>query len=110
MKTYPLLIGAVLAIGSTAQAETRQAPANDAVTIGTAATDLTTAIAAAEKHVQGKAVRAEFEKRRGSSPVYDVEVVAGGKVFDVKVDAGNGTVIASAEDKADSDDDGDAVD
>jgi uncharacterized membrane protein YkoI len=42
--------------------------------------------------------------------VYDVEVRAGSKVFDVKVDADRGTVIASTEDKAGADDDSDKAD
>jgi uncharacterized membrane protein YkoI len=39
-----------------------------------------------------------------------VEVVSGAKVFDVRVDADKGTVISSAEDKADHDDDHDKQD
>jgi uncharacterized membrane protein YkoI len=38
------------------------------------------------------------------------EVRADSKVFDVKVDAEKGTVIASTEDKADADDDSDKAD
>ena len=41
---------------------------------------------------------------------YDVEVVSGAKVFDVKVDADKGTVISSAEDEMDRDDDHDKKD
>lgn len=50
--------------------------------------------------------RAEYEKSQ-QGWAYDVEVVSGAKVFDVKVDADKGTVISAAEDKADRDDDHD---
>jgi uncharacterized membrane protein YkoI len=63
------------------------------------------AIAVAEQQVQGKAVRAEFEKKNSSEGVYEVEVVAGTKVFDVRVDADKGTVLAADEDKADREND-----
>jgi Peptidase propeptide and YPEB domain len=43
------------------------------------------AIAAAEKHVRDKAVRAEYERRKDGSWTYDVEVNARSKVFDVKI-------------------------
>ena len=42
--------------------------------------------------------------------MYDVEVVSGAKVFDVKVDGTKGTVISSVEDKADHDGDHDKKD
>lgn len=42
--------------------------------------------------------------------MYEVEVVSGAKVFDVKIDADKGTVISSAEDKADRDNDHDKQD
>lgn len=91
-------------------AQTPSAPPNDAEPVGSAKVSLDAAVAAAEKHVQGKAARAEYEKQKGGQWVYDVEVVAGAKVFDVKVDAEKGTVIASTEDRADADDNGDETD
>ena len=63
----------------------------------------------AEQHAQGKASRAEYEDSK-QGWVYDVEVVSGSKVFDVKVDANKGTVLSSAEDDADEDGDGDKND
>jgi uncharacterized membrane protein YkoI len=84
--------------------------ANDAGPIASAKISMDAAVSAAEKHVQGKAVRAEYEKQKGGGWAYDVEVKAGAKVFDVKVDAEKGTVLASTEDAADSDDDGDKAD
>ena len=104
------LLFASLASGP-AYAQTAAAPtANDAGPIGSAKISLDAAVAAAEKHVQGKASRAEYEKQKGGQWVYDVEVVAGAKTFDVKVNAENGAVIASAEDKTDTDDRDDEAD
>lgn len=99
-----------LLISTAAFAETGRAPTNDAAPVESARVSMDSAVSAAEKHVQGKAVRAEYEKQRGGGWVYDVEVKAGAKVFDVKVDAEKGTVLASTEDKVDSDDDGDKAD
>jgi hypothetical protein len=53
----------------------------------------------AEQHVNGKAAHAGYENSK-QGWVYDVEVVSGVKVFDVKLDATKGTVISSAEDMA----------
>jgi len=82
---------------------------NDAAGAAPAGITLTQAITAAEQHANGRATRAELEQsRRGR--VYEVEVVSGAKVFDVKVDADKGTVVSSAEDRADRDDDDDKRD
>ncbi len=83
---------------------------NDAVAIEQAKIPLAQAITTAEQHAGGKAARAEFEKTKAGAWVFDVEVVNGAKTFDVRVDATNGTVIASTEDKADRDDDHDKDD
>jgi len=103
-----LLAVALAAAGIVAHAA-ESGTENDAMSITKAKIPLAQAIAAAEQQVNGKAARAEFENsKRGW--VYDVEVVSGAKVFDVKVDADKGTVISSAEDKADRDDDHDQQD
>ena len=70
---------------------------------------LVQAIAAAEQQANGRALRAEYEQTKAGW-AYDVEVVSGAKVFDVRVDADKGTVISSAEDKADRDDEHDSKD
>ena len=78
---------------------------NDAVPAAQAKVSIVDAISAAERHVGGKAARAEYE--RSAKPgewVYDIEVVVGSKVFDVKVDANSAAVLSSAEDRADNDD------
>lgn len=83
---------------------------NDAFAVTKAKISLTEAIAVAEQHVHGKAGKAEFEPSKQHGWVYDIEVVNGAKVLDVKVDADRGTIISSNEDKADRDDDQDETD
>lgn len=82
---------------------------NDALAVGKARIALVQAVTIAEQHAKGKASRAEYENSR-QGWVYEVEVVSGTKVFDVRVDADKGTVISSAEDTADHDDDHDKPD
>ena len=82
---------------------------NDALHIANAKISLTQAITTAEQHANGKAARAEYEHSKHGW-VYEVEVVNGAKVFDVKIDADKGMVISSAEDKSDHDDDHDKQD
>lgn len=82
---------------------------NDAQAIAKTKIPLTQAIAVAEQQANGKASRAEYENSK-QGLVYDVEVISGDKVFDVRVDADKGTVISSAEDKADHDDNHDEQD
>ena len=82
---------------------------NDALAIVNAKIPLAQAVTTAEQHVNGKASRGEYEQSK-QGWVYDIEVVSGAKVFDVKVDADKGTVISSVEDKADHDDDHDKRD
>lgn len=82
---------------------------NDAMAIVNAKTSLVQAVTAAEQHTNGKATHAEYEHSK-QGWIYEVEVVSGAKVFDVKVDADKGTVISSAEDKADRNGDHDEKD
>jgi uncharacterized membrane protein YkoI len=82
---------------------------NDALAISKAKISLNQAVTVAEQQTNGKAARAEYENTK-QGWVYDVEVVSGTKVFDVRVDATKGTVIASAEDKVDHDEDHDKQD
>ncbi len=103
-----LLAIAITATGAVAYAA-KGGMENDALAIRKAKIPLTQAVTVAEQHVSGKASRAEYENSK-QGWVYDVEVVNGAKVFDVRVDATKGTVISSAEDKADHDDDHDKQD
>lgn len=82
---------------------------NDAMAINQAKISMTQAITAAEQHANGKASRAEYEQTKAGW-AYDVEVIAGTKVFDVRVDADKGTVISSVEDQGDRGDEGDKKD
>lgn len=102
-----LLATFIVATGATALAAVTDN--NDALPILKAKTSLSQAVAAAEQHVHGKASRAEFEHSQ-QGWVYDVEVVQDTKVFDVRVDANNATVIAAVEDGREHDDDYDKQD
>ena len=103
-----LLAAAIAAAGTVAYAA-QGGVENDAMAITKAKIPLAQAVTAAEQHANGKAARAEYENSK-QGWVYDVEVVNGAKVFDVRVDADKGTVISSAEDTADRDDDHDKQD
>lgn len=109
MKRHHYLALAALSATAIGTAFAAQAMENDAMAIANAKIPLAQAVTAAEHHAHGKASKAEYEKTKAGW-AYDVEVVSGNKVFDVKVNADNGTVIASTEDKADRDDDHDAKD
>lgn len=90
-----LLAGGVsLAVASTA------APANDALAAAQAKVGLTQAIAAAEQHVGGKATKAEFDDELGQTR-YEIEVVKGQQVMDVKIDATSGAVLSAKADSVD---------
>lgn len=106
---FSLLAVAIAAAGTVAYAAANGSMENDAMSIAKAKISLTKAVTVAEQHANGKAARAEYENSK-QGWVYDVEVVSGAKVFDVKVDADKGTVISSAEDKADRDGDHDKQD
>jgi uncharacterized membrane protein YkoI len=103
------LLAAALAAAGTVAYAAQGSMENDAMAITQAKISLTQAVTTAEQHANGKAARAEYENSK-QGWVYDVEVVSGTKVFDVKVDADKGTVISSAEDKIDRDDDHDKQD
>ena len=103
------LLALIITAASTVAYAANNTMENDAVAINKAKIPLTQAITAAEQHASGKAARAEYENSKNGW-VYDVEVVNGAKVFDVKVDAAKGTIISSIEDKADRDDDRDEKD
>ena len=103
-----LLAVAIAAAGTVAYAA-QGGIENDAMAITKAKIPLAQAVTTAEQHANGKAARAEDENSK-QGWVYDVEVVSGSKVFDVKIDADKGTVISSAQDTADHDDDHDKQD
>ncbi|MDE1947452.1 MAG: PepSY domain-containing protein [Burkholderiales bacterium] len=89
----------------------RAATENDAFAVEQAQISLAQAVSAAERHIPGsKASRAEYESSRDHGRVFDVELVAHGKAYDVQVDANKGVVVASAEARIDRDADHDARD
>lgn len=75
---------------------------NDAMQVKQAKISLVDAIQSAEAKTGGKASKAEFEQSPNGW-VFDVEIVSGGAVSDVKVDPQNGSVLSVSEDKIDSD-------
>ena len=106
---YIFLAFGILSATAIASAYAAISTENDALVIESAKISMTQAITAAEQHVGGKAARAEYERQKGQS-VFDVEVVKGNKVMDVKVDSTSGKVISATEDKTDKDDEHDKAD
>jgi uncharacterized membrane protein YkoI len=110
MRSTKVMLAATAAV-VLASAGVLAATSNDALNIPPAAISLAQAVTAAEQHVDGKAIRAEYERRgvRGQWG-YDVEVIVGAKVFDVSVDPATGAIVSSQEDRTDRDDDHDRKD
>ncbi len=100
-KIYPATL-AVLTAAGIGVVYASQSGENDALAIANAKIDLTQAVTTAEKYVGGKAARAEYERRKGQW-LYEIEVVNGKEVMDVKVDSMSGKVIAAVADKRDRD-------
>ena len=104
-----LYLAAFSALSATLIGSTYAATAieNDAFAVESAKIGLAQAVAVAERHASGKATRAEFEKSKNRW-VFDVEVVSGKQVMDIKVDSMTGKVIAMTADDSDKDDEYDA--
>ncbi len=96
-------VAAALSLGVFAAASDQRA--NDATAAPQAKISLVEAIGTAERHLGGRAIRAEYERTpaRGAW-AYDVEVATSSKVFDVRVDATSGAVLSSSEDGIEDDD------
>jgi uncharacterized membrane protein YkoI len=92
----------VAAVAGTAFATTGDK--NDAHSVLGAKLTLNQAVSAAEQHLKGRAASAEFESSSGKL-LYEVEVVAGAKVFEVEVDGMTGQIGKVTEDSKDSDED-----
>lgn len=103
------ILATVIAAAGTIAYAAQGGVKNDAMAVARAKISLVQAVTTAEQHANGKAAKAEYENEKHGW-VYDVEVVSGTKVFDVKVDGEKGTVISSAEDKADHENDHDKPD
>ena len=91
---------AVLAVAAIGSAYAAKSEENDAAALAQAKISLTQAIAAAELHANGKAVRAELENENGTI-VYGVEVLSGSKATDVKVDVRDGKILSAQADTVD---------
>jgi uncharacterized membrane protein YkoI len=105
-----MLCAAAVLVSASALARTAAVSADRAVAVPYTAISLDAAVAAAEKYAHGNAIGADYEKQKDGKWVYEIEVRSGLKVFDVKVDAEKGTVIASTESKADADNRDDKAD
>lgn len=103
-----IAVAAAGAIGATATVALAQADGgtNDAMAAPRPATSLAAAVGAAENAAAGYATRAEYERTK-TGWAYDVEVVSGSKVFDVRVDAASGKILSTLEDQADQGDEAD---
>lgn len=98
-------------LASVAIAFAAQLPeSNDATALNQAKFTLLQAVATAEQRIGGSASRAEFARSKPHGWVYNVEVVSGAQFYDVKVDPHSGTVLTTAPDPADQDDEHDERD
>lgn len=91
-----------LAIGGALAAASQRE--DEGLAFANAKISLSQAVAAAEQHVGGKASQAEFGSENGQN-LFEVEVVKGNTVTDVKVDPSSGAVISANSDREDRDGD-----
>ncbi|ORJ61304.1 PepSY domain-containing protein [Geothermobacter hydrogeniphilus] len=98
-----LMVG--LLAGTLAVAVADEKDAREMQALKAAKVSLTEAIAQAQDAAQGVAVSAELDDEE-AVPVYLVEVVSGGRDYEVRVDPGTGKVLDKRLDPED-DDDGD---
>jgi len=103
MHHYRKLTLLALAAACTVAYAGQSSKENDIMAITQAKIPLAQAVSTAEQYAKGKAARAKYENSKHGW-LYEVKVVSGAKIFEVKVDADQGTVISSAEDKNDDDD------
>ncbi len=101
-RTMFAIVAGLLAAGGVAFAATQQLhdKENDALAAAKAPVTLLQALSTAEKQANGRATRGEYEHGK-SGARYEIEVVSGAKVFDIRIDASSGKVLSSVEDKAD---------
>ena len=101
--TYLAALAAAATLAVIGSAHAGHSGDNDALAIANAKINLGQAVATAESYVGGKASRAEYERHKGQG-VFEIEVVKGTSVMDVKVNAASGQVINARADKADRED------
>ncbi len=106
---HNLMAFAAFSAAAIATAYAAISPENDVLAIESTKFSLTQAASVAEQNVGGKAARAEYEHHKGAW-VFDVEVVKGKQVVDVKIDPMSGKVISAVENKTNQDDEHDKAD
>lgn len=99
-KTYLATLAALSVSAALGTAYASKDKDNDALAIRGAKISLGEAVATAERHMGGKASHAEFEQHNGQG-VFEIEIVKGNDVSDVRVDASNGAILAARADKSD---------
>jgi uncharacterized membrane protein YkoI len=111
MISATLLAAGMATAGGLVHAQQSARAQDDAVRdLARANISLVQAVVSAESQTGGKATRAELDDEDGSV-AFEVEVVTpDGKILDVRVDAGSGTVLSSKADDQDRDDDHDEED
>ncbi len=102
-KTSVAIVSALL-LATTVTAFASKSNDSETSVTADAKISLTQAIATAEQHANGKAIKADLESDKKGA-VYEIEVMSGVKTVDVQVDAQSGVGLASAEDHADRDGD-----
>jgi hypothetical protein len=98
-------MAAAIFLSASALAGAATVSAKPTVAVPYAANSLAAAVTAAEKRLQGQGVGVDDVRQQDGRWVYEIEVRNGSNVFDVEVDADQGTVIATAEGRPDADDD-----
>ncbi len=97
-----LFAAGVATAGGVASAAQSAETQNDAVlALAKTTISLTQAVSAAESHAGGRAVKAELEDEHGVAAFHVEIVTADSKVFEVQVDAKDGTVLSNKADVAD---------
>lgn len=66
---------------------------------------LTEAVRIAEQHSQGKAIRAEYERKKDGKWVYDITVANGAALTEVTIDTTDGVIVSARDARDDEKDD-----
>jgi uncharacterized membrane protein YkoI len=91
---YMLTFAGMTAVAALATVYVHRVAEDEAAAIAKASVSLAEAVSIAEKHVGGKAVRAQYADQHGQW-VFEIEVVKGKGAMDVTVDAATGKVLAA---------------
>lgn len=112
MFRYTKTVIATLVLASVAAIASADVCLRDAAALVGARAPMAKAITIAELFVNGKAIKAKFQEDRLVKGlfIYEVEVISGTRIFDVKIDASTALVLSAVEDlpdQADEDEDND---